>query len=30
MAYTRFNEEDVIVGNVVQGVTSTLFSNNAS
>ena len=30
MAYTRFNQDDVLIGNVVQGVTSTLFSNNAS
>ena len=30
MAYTIFNTDDVIVGNVVQGVTSTLFSNNVA
>jgi hypothetical protein len=28
MAYTNFNSDDIIVGNVVQGVTSTAFSNN--
>ena len=31
MAYTRFDSnEDVILGNVVNGVTSTLFSGGAS
>tara|TARA_A100001201_G_scaffold93098_1_gene81064 strand:- start:220 stop:1278 length:1059 start_codon:yes stop_codon:yes gene_type:complete len=30
MAYTRFESDDVILGNVVQGVTSTLFSGNAA
>tara|TARA_R100000734_G_C3311226_1_gene102045 strand:- start:502 stop:1569 length:1068 start_codon:yes stop_codon:yes gene_type:complete len=30
MAYTRFESEDIILGNVVNGVTSTLFSENAS
>jgi len=28
MAYTNFNVDDIIIGNVVQGVTSTAFSNN--
>ena len=28
MAYTTFAPDDIIEGNVVQGVTSTLFSNN--
>ena len=30
MAYTRFDTDDVIVGNIVNGVTSTLFSNNSA
>ena len=30
MAYTIFDSEDVILGNVVNGVTSTLFSGGAS
>jgi len=28
MAYTVFNDDDVIVGNIVQGVTSTAFTGN--
>ena len=29
MAYTIFNDEDIIDGNIVRGVTSTAFSNNS-
>ena len=28
MAYTTFNGDDIIVGNIVQGVTSTAFTGN--